>query len=65
LAHTSPQGNQVRICIDAPRDTPVYREEIYRQIQREQGSDYKSTDEPERVYGSFPEKESWNNKGNR
>ena len=31
------KGNQVRVGIQAPKDTPVHREEVFERIRREAG----------------------------
>lgn len=29
------RGDQIKICISAPKDVPIYRKEVYLQIQQE------------------------------
>lgn len=33
------RGDKVRLGIEAPKDVPVHREEVYRALKRERGGD--------------------------
>ena len=40
------RGDKVRLGIDAPKDVPVHRREVYEAIKRSEGSQTKSPEAP-------------------
>lgn len=45
------RGDQIRIGIEAPRDVQVHREEVYRQVERENAAAVASADRASALLG--------------
>ena len=48
----SVRGNQVRVGVDAPRNVPVHRQEIFERIQRERNTESRGENGTTARYGS-------------